>query len=94
MTRRIALSTTLALVLAAVAVWCADRGVTVRSSVGGLLVEPVPTVRVVGGWVAAAAAAVLAGTVALLLAVEAVHALRVGRALRSAAARHPSPPAT
>lgn len=91
MTRRIALSTTLAFVLAAVAVWCADRGVTVRSSVGGLLVEPVPTVRVVGGWVAAA---VLAGTVALLLALEAVHALRVGRALRSAPARHPSPPAT
>ena len=89
MRRRAALATTVALVLAGLAVWCVARGVSHRPSVGGLLVQPVPTVRVVGGWVAAA---VLAGTVALLVAIEAVRALRTHRALRSATPGRPSTP--
>ena len=59
-----------ALALAVVAVLCARHGVVVRPSTGGLLVAPVPTVRILGAWITLA---VVAGTAAVLVAVSAGH---------------------
>ena len=67
-TAGLVLRTVVALALAAVAVLCAVRGVVVRPSTGGLLVAPVPTVRIRGTWIALA---VVAGTAALLVACSA-----------------------
>lgn len=55
-------------VLLALAAWCLTRGIEVRSSTGGLLTAPVPSTRVSGGWLLAAA---VAGTAGILTALEA-----------------------
>jgi hypothetical protein len=65
--RRVA-ATVVAVVLAAVAVWCLTRGIETRLSTGGLLTAPVPRTTLRGGWLLGAAAA---GTVAILVALEA-----------------------
>lgn len=69
--RRLA-ATAVAVVLAALAVWCLTRGIETGLSTGGLLTAPVPRTTLRGGWLLGAAAA---GTAAILVALEAVAGL-------------------
>ena len=66
-TRRL-VATVVAVVLAAVAVWCLTRGIETGLSTGGLLTAPVPRTTLRGGWLVGAA---VAGTAAILVGLEA-----------------------
>lgn len=58
-----------AVVLLGVGAWCLTRGIAIGSSTGGLLTAPVREVRLHGGWLVGATAAV---TTALIVALEGV----------------------
>lgn len=63
---RAAVAGVVTLLLVALTVFCALRGVTVSPSTGGLLVTPVPLTTISGAWVLGAVAA---GTAAVLTGV-------------------------
>lgn len=80
MSRRVALTTVLVVLLLVAGVACLTHGVQTAPSTGGLLVAPVPLTQVLGAWVAGGVALV---TAALVCAIDAVARWRTTRAPRS-----------